>query len=94
MALQAKENESKNKLESWKTRLSMLCMLLAGAIFFIYMRKRHKEELLKRECLYFKDQSQHIHSYLNEKLGFNTVLAKRTESYQGNEYSYTLWLKA
>ena len=83
LALQAKENESKNKLESWKTRLSMLCMLLAGGIFFIYMRKRHKEELLKRECLYFKDQSQHIHSYLNEKLGEETSLEDITTFKQG-----------
>lgn len=72
--LNAKENEKKDELHNWQMTLVVVSILLGSALFFVFMRKRLKEELLEQERLRFKDQFQHIHGYLKEKFGEDTPL--------------------
>lgn len=69
MELQKREVEKREEKIYWIGSFIIIIILLGGLCFYLYLMKKQKELLLKQKLLSFKDQSQTISSYLEEKLG-------------------------
>lgn len=69
LELKTQENERREERIYWTVSWLVMCIILGCIISFLYIRKKHKEELLKQERLLFYEQSHNIHSYLEEKFG-------------------------
>lgn len=67
--LQKKEIENKQEKIYWITSLIMAILALGGIGFYQFLKKRHKEELLKQERINFNDQTYTMKNYMEEKLG-------------------------
>lgn len=74
LELKKKENEQREERVFWMVGWWVMCIMLCGIIYLIYIKKKHKEKLFKQERLRFNDQTHNIHSYLEEKLGENIAL--------------------
>lgn len=69
MELQKREVEKREEKIYWIGSFIIIIILLVGLCFYLYLAQKQKELLLKQKLLSFKDQSQTISSYLEEKLG-------------------------
>lgn len=98
LELKKKENEQEEERLYWITGLVILCIIGSCVTFFLHIKKKHKEELLRQERLHYNDQAHNIHSYIEEKLGEEISLEETVNSFKReklqsgiNAFNQTIW---
>lgn len=85
--LQKKETKRKEERIYWTICFILILLLSGGLCFYLYLKKKYKEYLLRKRILTLNDQNQTISNYLEKKLGreiplLQTVTAFKREQLQ------------
>lgn len=80
--LQKKEAERREEKILWTIYSIFIIFLSSCLCFYLYLRKRYKEYLLRKKILTLSDQSQTISNYLETKLGQTISLPETATTFK------------
>lgn len=80
--LQKKEAERREEKILWTIYSIFIIFLSSCLCFYLYLRKRYKEYLLRKKILTLSDQSQTISNYLETKLGQTISLPETATAFK------------
>lgn len=72
--LQKREEKRREENIYWIICFILVVLLFGGLCFYLYLKKRYKEYLLRKRVLALNDQNQTIRNYLESKLGKEILL--------------------
>lgn len=72
--LQKREEKRREENFYWIICFILVVLLFGGLCFYLYLKKKYKEYLLRKRVLVLNDQNQTISNYLEKKLGKEILL--------------------